>query len=88
MAKLNIIKEEWIGHYKELWCKQQEEQNNNFNLNNEGELMDTDVISMSELQDALKGMINRKAEGLDEINLELFRYANTFCQLRFLLCFI
>ena len=55
MAKINIIKEDqWIEHYKELWCKQEEEQNNNPNLNDEGEIMNVDEISMSELQDALK----------------------------------
>ena len=47
VPKLIIIKKvQWIGHYKELWCKQKEEQNSNPNLNDEGEIMDVDEISI------------------------------------------
>lgn len=66
-----------------MWDKQGEEQYNNFNPKNEAETIDIDEMSMSELQDALKSMKNRKAVGLDGVNLELIRYAGDFCHLKF-----
>ncbi|KAF2882629.1 hypothetical protein ILUMI_23528 [Ignelater luminosus] len=34
-AKLNIIKDQWIAQYKELWCKQEDAENNDTNSNDE-----------------------------------------------------
>jgi hypothetical protein len=67
-VRLNVIKEEeWIEQYKNVWYDPGEEEAPEEDHTGKK----VDEISMEELESAIQGLKNRKAPGLDGIDLEI-----------------
>ncbi len=65
-ARIDVIEDtEWINHYKNLWYQENTVQTNWDNTN----LTTTDLITIEELQEALKQLKNRKASEIDKLIL-------------------
>jgi hypothetical protein len=67
----NIEDQKWIEHYKSLWCLNSLKSNIDEPETTPTPLAEIDEISDEELEQSLKSMKNRKADGL---NSELFKY--------------
>lgn len=94
-ARLHTIdKEAWIQHYRELWTdgadngKKDESDTDCLSRFSGGDCSNTlytgDPITLTEVQEAVKQMKNRKATGLDNINIELIKYGGIMLHLRIL----
>ena len=69
-----IPKNNWIDHYKLLWNNLEKEA-----LVDIGEInVNVDLITMREFQKSLQNLKNRKATGINSINLELIKYGENF----------
>lgn len=80
-ASINTITlEQWKQHYKSLWYDANIIEENKRNEHNTM----IDLITLEELQKALKDMKNRKACGPDGINAELLKYGGLLLQFRLL----
>jgi hypothetical protein len=80
-AKLDIIQEkEWMEHYKYLWYDPQLERE----TNEKYECYNIDLLTINELEKALKKSKGRKAQGPGGISTELIKYGGTLLKLRFL----
>lgn len=80
---INSIEEEkWIKHYQDLWFGEGKKEDDVLleEENTEG----LDDISLEELTDAFQTTRNRKATGLDGINIELWKYGGIILHLRLL----
>jgi hypothetical protein len=61
--------------YKSLWSDQEEnDQDNSINNQSVDENLYNDAITLDELKNTLKNLKNRKAPGLDKINVDLIKY--------------
>lgn len=79
-ARLNVIEdEEWKRHYQELWCQAEANRDEGSDIS-----ACVDMITLDELQQALRDSKNRKASGLDKINMELLKHGGPLFELRFL----
>jgi hypothetical protein len=67
-----ISEEEWKNHYKERIVNEEETYQPDTICVNE-----YNAINMTDLENALRMSKNRKAPGIDEINMELIKYAST-----------
>jgi hypothetical protein len=73
--EINPIEDQkWIEHYKNLWCSNSPQNNNDEPGTTPTPSEDTDEISDEELEQSLNSMKNRKAAGPDGLNSELFKY--------------
>lgn len=80
-AELNIIKEKgWLEHYRKLWYDPEIEEEDSTSY----EVYNIDPLTMDEFEEALQKSKNRKAPGLDGINLELIKYSGTTLKQRLL----
>ena len=70
----NIEDKKWIQHYKNMWCTNSPENNNDGPDTTSTPLAEIDEISDEELEQSTKSMKNRKAAGPDGLNSELFKY--------------
>ena len=70
----NIEDKKWIQHYKNMWCTNSPENNNDGPDTTSTPLAEIDEISDEELEQSMKSMKNRKAAGPDGLNSELFKY--------------
>jgi hypothetical protein len=80
-VRLNVVKEKQrIEHYKNLWCDPGEENA----LQEDHTEKTVDEISMEELESAIQGLKMKNATGLDDTNLEHFKYGGITLKLRLL----
>ena len=70
----NIEDQKWINHYKDLWCTNSLQNDNDDPETTSATSTGIDEISDEELEQSLKSMKNRKAPGPDGLNSELFKY--------------
>lgn len=85
MANINVIEEhKWKEHYKMLWYNEEMKETIDKKENEVEEKVGIDLIDIKELQDVLKSFRNRKAPGIDNMNLELIKYGGTLLQFRYL----
>ena len=83
--KLNIIDEnQWIEYYRKLWYDPSLADANFEEERQNKEIPEVDMLSIQELEEALKSCKNRKAAGIDSINIELFKYSGIISKHRFL----
>lgn len=76
----NISEENWITHYSNLWTNEDGK-----DINPTLSIMaEIDLIGMDELDNALKTSKNKKASGVDNINIELLKYMPDNVKRRFL----
>jgi hypothetical protein len=75
--KINpISKAEWKEYYDKLWNEQcnNTEEGTEKKIRKEKSNENTDIITMKELDEALKHVKNRKSPGLDNLPMELFKF--------------
>jgi hypothetical protein len=74
-----IKEEEWYSFFKNLYT-------NNKNVHEEinPTLIEVDNIEFNELNEIINNMKNKKAIGIDNMNIELLKYAPTSVKYRFL----
>jgi len=80
----NIEDQKWINHYKDLWCTNSLQNDNDDPETTSATSTGIDEISDEELEQSLKSMKNRKAPGPDGLNSELFKYGDTSSQTAYL----
>lgn len=82
-ANITVIdKDEWVKHYTQLWyTKEGEQDNEGVQIESNGNV---DTLTLQELDNVLRAFKNRKATGLDNVNLELIKYGGLRLKLRFL----
>jgi hypothetical protein len=80
----NIEDKEWIKHYKNLWCTNSPQNNNDKPSTSSTVSTEIDEISDEELEQSLKSMKNIKAAGPDGLNSELFKYGKPILSNRLL----
>jgi hypothetical protein len=67
----NITNKEWENHYAKLWNSEPADMTENSH-----DILEepTEMITIAELDQVLQKAKNRKSPGLDNINVELFKY--------------
>jgi hypothetical protein len=84
-AQINIIKEEqWLQYYKQLWNDDAIDNIENEQDNHNYEVGGTDPITKDKLECASNASKNRKATGMDNINMELLKYGRISLTLQLL----
>ncbi len=69
--KIDVIdKTDWVKHYRNVWYNKNEAQPETREIISS----DVDLITIIEIQEALKEFKNRKATGTDNLNAELLKY--------------
>src|SRR5215469_5511145 len=80
----NIQDQKWINHYKDLWCTNSLQNDNDEPETTSATLTGIDEISDEELEQSLKSMKKRKAPGPHGLNSELFKYGGPVLSIRLL----
>ena len=71
-ASINVIREETgLNYYKDLWTNPVEKYIKSYT----GEVTTVDLITYNELEELLKSSKNKKTPGIDDVNIELIKYA-------------